>query len=127
MIRHGLSRLREKQGVELETFLGDPDIQDVVLHNLQLAVQAALDAALHVISDSGWELPRTGGGAFEVLARHGVVDLPLGERLRAAVALRNRLIHAYDTLDLERIHRIYHQDLGDLEEFCSALVAYFKL
>jgi hypothetical protein len=38
-VRYNLSRLREKGTMPLELFKGDIDAQDIMLHNLRLAVQ----------------------------------------------------------------------------------------
>jgi uncharacterized protein YutE (UPF0331/DUF86 family) len=42
-VRHNLSRLREKESVSLDSLRDDMDVKDVVLHNLQLAIQGCLD------------------------------------------------------------------------------------
>ncbi|MBI3929425.1 MAG: DUF86 domain-containing protein [Armatimonadetes bacterium] len=126
-IRHSLSRLASKRGLSRAEFLADPDAQDVVLRHLQVGAQAALDAALHVIRDAGWELPGTSVGSFEVLARHGVIDPDLADRLRLAGQMRNLLVHVYDAINLDRVYEAYQHSAGDLERYCQALVGHFRL
>ncbi len=116
-----LQRIESKRPLSLSQFLADADAQDVVLRNLQVAIQACLDCASHLISEQGWELPGSSVGTFGVLARHGVLEPELAQRLSQALRLRNMLVHAYDSLSLERIYETYQQDLGDLEDFCRAV------
>lgn len=121
VVRGSLQRLHSKQGLSQEEFLQDADAQDVVLRHLQLAIQACLDCASHIISENGWELPGHSGGTFAVLARHQALDLALSQRLSQAVRLRNLLVHAYDSISLERVYETYHNDLDDLEQFCGQI------
>ncbi len=116
-----LQRIQSKRGLSLAQFLADADAQDVVLRNLQVAIQACLDCASHIISEQGWELPGSNAGTFGVLARHGLLDSELALRLAQALRLRNMLVHAYDSLSLERIYETYQEDLADLEDFCRAV------
>ena len=66
VVRGSLLRLESRRGLTLDEFLQDVDSQDVVLRHLQLAVQACLDCASHVLTESGWELP---GNTLSVLMR----------------------------------------------------------
>ena len=116
-----LQRLESKRTWTLPEFLSDADTQDVVLRNLQVAIQACLDCASHIISENGWELPGSSAGTFGVLARHGLLQPELAQRLTLALRLRDLLVHAYDSISLERIYETYQQDLTDLEEFCRAV------
>ena len=116
-----LQRIETKRPWTLVEFLADADAQDVVLRNLQVAIQACLDCASHIISEKGWELPGSSVGTFQVLARHGLLEAELAQRLTLALRLRNLLVHAYDSLSLERIYETYQEDLTDLEEFCRAV------
>ncbi|MEW6283517.1 MAG: DUF86 domain-containing protein [Candidatus Eremiobacterota bacterium] len=127
VVRGCLQRLDSKRTLTRAEFLADADAQDVVLRNLQVAIQACMDAASHVVTDCGWELPGTTAGIFGVMARHGVIPAELSERLSRAVRLRNLLVHAYDSVSMERIHEtLQGTDLDDLEQFCRALVTMYS-
>lgn len=83
-----LQRLQSKRALTESEFLADADAQDVVLRNLQVATQACLNCASHIISEQGWELPGSNVGTFGVLARHGLLDPELAQRLSQALRLR---------------------------------------
>ncbi|WP_051409087.1 DUF86 domain-containing protein [Syntrophorhabdus aromaticivorans] len=62
-IRRRLARLKGMKDVNEEVLRMNLDTQDIVLHNLQLAIQACVDIGSHIISDEGW------GGLQAVLAK----------------------------------------------------------
>lgn len=56
-IQKSLHRFKEKQKISREEFLKDIDVQDIVLLNLQNAIQGCVDIASHIISDNNWGVP----------------------------------------------------------------------
>ncbi len=126
-IRHCLERLETRQELSREQFLADPDAQDIVLRNLQVGVQAALDIALHIIRDEGWTMPGSSTGSFELLAQRGVIDFDLASRLRQAGQMRNLLVHVYDAIDLGKVYDVYQNHREDLTLFSRAVLEYFEL
>ena len=53
-----------------------------------VVVQEAMDIALHIASDEGWELASTYRDAFVVLARHGIIADDLAVSLGGAAQLQ---------------------------------------
>ncbi len=94
-----------------------------VEHTLQLAIQAALDVASHIVSDDRLGEPKTNRQLFEILARHGWISEELHELLRQVVGFRNILVHGYSDVDLDIVRRIVETDLDDLLGFASAIRA----
>ncbi len=94
-----------------------------VEHTLQLAIQAALDVASHIVSDDRLGEPKTNRQLFDILARHGWVTEELHETLRQVVGFRNILVHGYSDVDLAVVRRIVESDLDDLLDFASAIRA----
>jgi uncharacterized protein YutE (UPF0331/DUF86 family) len=70
-----------------------------VEHTLQLAIQAALDAASHVVSSERLGEPRTNRELFEVLARNDWLPPQLVSPLRDMAGFRNVLVHGYAEVD----------------------------
>jgi uncharacterized protein YutE (UPF0331/DUF86 family) len=68
-------------------------------HTLQIAIQAALDAASHIVSDERLGEPGTNRELFDLLVAAGWLERDLGERLRRMVGLRNILVHGYTAVD----------------------------
>lgn len=112
---------------ELRT-LAQPDRirQDIrerrfVEHTLQLAIQAALDVASHIVSDERLGEPRTNRELFDLLERHGWVAPDLAKTLRNMVGFRNVLVHGYDTVDLAVVEDVLRSHLDDLLDFVSVI------
>lgn len=98
-----LERLRARRPESVDRFKADSLLQDAVALSVLVVVQEAIDIALHLASDEGWELAASYREAFGVLERHGVLDAALSAELAAAAQLRNRIAHGYSSLDAERL------------------------
>ena len=94
-----------------------------VAHTLQLAVQAALDVASHVVADERLGEPSSNEELFTLLERHGWISADLAPRLRDMARFRNLLVHGYAAIDLRRVEEIVRHHLGDLEELVAAVRA----
>lgn len=92
-----------------------------VEHTLQIAIQAALDVASHIVSDRRLGEPRTNRELFDLLHRDGWIDAPLAATLRNMAGFRNVLVHGYDDVDLAVVRDVLERHLGDLEAFICAV------
>lgn len=95
--------------------------QRFVEHTLQLAIQAALDVASHIVSDERLGEPRANRELFDLLERGGWVAPELAGTLRNMVGFRNVLVHGYDTVDLAVVEDVVQNRLGDLLEFVRVI------
>jgi uncharacterized protein YutE (UPF0331/DUF86 family) len=92
-----------------------------VEHTLQIAIQAALDAASHIVSDQRLGEPRTNRELFDLLERHGWLPSGLAARLRDMAGFRNILVHGYETVDLSVLREILEHRLEDLLDLVRTL------
>lgn len=123
-LREHLGRMRRRHAGDLETFLGDVDLQDALSMSLLVSVQDALDISLHMASDEGWGLPASYAESFELLGRHGVIDPALVGELAKLAALRNRIAHGYASLEMARIWRELPGGIASLERFAASVAAF---
>ncbi|MBI2467953.1 MAG: DUF86 domain-containing protein [Candidatus Rokubacteria bacterium] len=121
-----LRRIEETRG-ERRAALLPIEVEDIVLLNLQRAVQAAIDLATHVVTAEGYGLPDSLAASFSLLEGHGILDPDLAERLRRMVGFRNVAIHNYQALDPRIVEAIVTRHLGDLRAFSSRVVQRFGL
>ena len=92
-----------------------------VEHTLQLAIQAALDVASHIVSDDRLGEPRTNRELFTLLESAGWVSRVLSRTLRAMAGFRNVLVHGYDVVDVAVVRDLLENRLGDLELFVQMI------
>lgn len=121
-IERCLQRIRSVTGGDPEA-TEDLDVEEIVVLNLQRAIQAVVDLAAHVISGRQWGLPDSLKAHFRILVDHRVIDTELGTRLQAMVGFRNIAVHEYDRLDRAILKSILAKHLVDLEDFAEAIKA----
>lgn len=97
--------------------------QRFVERQLQLAIQAALDVASHIVSDERWEEPTTNAALFAALARHGVVSQSLRGPLEQMAKFRNVLVHGYAEVDVAILRDVLEHHLDDLGAFVTEVRA----
>ena len=85
-----------------------------VEHTLQLAIQAALDVASHIVSDERLGEPRTNRELFELLGRNGWLEESQAALLSDMAGFRNILVHGYGEVDLTVVRDVLENHLDDL-------------
>jgi uncharacterized protein YutE (UPF0331/DUF86 family) len=97
--------------------------QRFVQHTLQIAIQAALDAASHVVSDDRLGEPTTYRELFDLLEKAGYIPAELAGELAKMAGFRNVLVHGYDDVDLDIVRDIVENRLSDLIQFAESIRA----
>lgn len=97
--------------------------QRFVEHTLQIALQAVLDVASHIVSDERLGEPASNHELFALLAKAGVIDPAAVPALKAMAGFRNVLVHEYDDVNLAIVRDVVEHRLGDLEAFVAAIRA----
>ena len=90
-------------------------------HTLQIAIQAALDVASHVVSSERLGEPKTNHELFTLLERRNWIATELGTELRKMAGFRNVLVHGYIDVDAGIVSDVVLHRLGDLEAFVAAI------
>jgi uncharacterized protein YutE (UPF0331/DUF86 family) len=92
--------------------------------SLLVAIQEAMDIAVHITSDEGWGIPSSYAEGFEILARHRVIDTALAEALARTVAVRNRIAPGNGTVDVDRIWTELPAGLEALDQYASTIARF---
>jgi uncharacterized protein YutE (UPF0331/DUF86 family) len=92
-----------------------------VEHTLQIAIQAALDVASHIVSDQRLGEPQTNRDLFRLLVRGAVLPVALADGLERMAGFRNILVHGYQTVDLAIVRDVVENHLGVLVEFVAVI------
>ena len=92
-----------------------------VEHTLQIAIQAVLDVASHIVSDERLGEPETNRGLFDLLAQTGRLSTELASTMRDMVGFRNVVVHGYQDVDLRVVEDVMRNHLDDLLAFVAAI------
>ena len=92
-------------------------------HTLQIAIQALLDVASHIVSDERLGEPRTNRELFDLLAGGGWLPADMVDTLKAMVGFRNILVHGYEVVDARIVKQIVEERLEDLLAFARVIRA----
>lgn len=99
IITRNLDDLAPVAKLNLEAYREDRFRQKGSERLLQEAIEAAVDANLHLLRSAGAPTPADYYRSFIELGMAGLIPTTLAERLAPAAGLRNRLVHEYDEID----------------------------
>lgn len=92
-----------------------------VEHTLQIAIQAAMDVASHIVSDERLGEPQTNRELFELLERAGWLPTELAQTCQRMAGLWNILVHGYQTVDVRILREIVEHHLDDLLHYVATI------
>ena len=92
-----------------------------VAYTLQIAIQAALDIASHIVSDGRLGEPQTNRELFDLLQQHHWLSSQLTDIMRQMVGFRNIVVHGYQSVDLQIMRHFVEHRLDDLLAFTAAI------
>ncbi len=113
-----LNKVRDS--TNLDTFLADSDLQDIVERNLHQAIESVLDIGQHIIASSGWKPADEYADVFAILQRNGVISQTFLTRLAGMAGFRNLLVHEYAEIDHRQVFDVLQNHLQDLIELARA-------
>jgi uncharacterized protein YutE (UPF0331/DUF86 family) len=118
-----LARVMENTPSSLEILLEDYTCQDVIVLNLERAVQACVDIGVHIASLKNDPMPDSMKGAFDTLRRMKIIDAATAESLKGAVGFRNTAVHAYQDINYGIVWSICTKHLDDFRAFARQVMA----
>ena len=92
-----------------------------VEHTLQLAIQAALDIASHIVASNRLGEPESNQALFALIERAGWVAPALASELGKMAGFRNILVHGYLGVDPAIVREVLEHQLGDLQAFVESI------
>jgi uncharacterized protein YutE (UPF0331/DUF86 family) len=118
--RH-LRRVAERIPSTAEEFAASPDASDAVILHLWQATQIVIDLAVAACVAHGSGTPQSYADAFRRLHAAAIIDAALADNLVRAAGFRNVVAHAYEGLDLARVHAAALKGPADLRAFVAAI------
>jgi uncharacterized protein YutE (UPF0331/DUF86 family) len=123
-IRRYVGDLRDMGAISEAAFLANRERQYAVLHALQLAIEASVEIATHICAADALGMPSSYAEAFDLIEKAGVVERALADDLRAMARFRNRIVHFYGEMDLQRVFNLLQGHLGDFDRYLVAIERY---
>lgn len=118
--RH-LARVAARLPASADSLRPASDASDAVVLHLWQATQIVIDLAMSACLVLRLGTPSSYADAFRRLERADVVDAELADRLVRAAGFRNLVAHAYESLDLTRVHAAATRGPADLLRFLGHL------
>lgn len=117
LVKKHIDRVEKKHGDDLNTFIADQDLQDIISFNLHTAIQNCIDIAAHIISEEGLGVPGSVSEMFYTLEENRFLSAEMTEKMIKAVGFRNLLVHEYGKIDLKRVFKVARENVHDLKGF----------
>lgn len=106
--------------------LTDRDGHSRRAHTLQIAIQASLDVASHIVSDLRLGEPETNRELFDELARAEWLSAEMADVMHKMAGFRNIVVHGYQSVDRRILRDIAESRLDDLLAFAQAIRSRLK-
>lgn len=126
-IQNCLKRIYDTTKVDTSGLLEDLNVQDIVVLNLQRAIQAVIDLAAHVVASARLGIPDSQKSLFTLLQKEGILSQSLTQAMQKMVGFRNIAVHEYSKIDPHILEKIITEHLSELEAFYSAVLEYYDV
>ena len=116
-----IHRIKNQNISSIEELEANLDKQEIIILNLQRAVQICVDIGNHILLDYKTPTPSTMSETFKYLAENKIISPENAEDLSHAVGFRNIAVHQYENLDCKIIYAIIISHLDDFKVFVEAI------
>ena len=99
------------------------DIQDIIVLNLQRAVQLMIDMASYIVATDRLGTPKSLKDLFIILEQNSFINNEISNKMQKMVGFRNIAVHDYQAIDPKILRKIISDHLKDFEEFYSAIIS----
>ncbi|GAB6172155.1 DUF86 domain-containing protein [Paradesulfitobacterium aromaticivorans] len=112
-LEQAVRKLKEITLHSWEQYSNNEALRDRAERNLQVAAQACIDIANHIIADKGYRTPQGYAESFVVLAEEELIPKELANKMKMIAGFRNILVHDYLEID----HKIVYSSINYLDDF----------
>lgn len=116
-----IHRIKDQNISKLEELEQNIDKQEIIILNLQRAVQLCVDVGNHILLDYNTQTPSTMADTFKYLAENLLISKENAEQLSHAVGFRNIAVHQYENIDCKIVFSIITQHLDDFKTFAASI------
>jgi len=120
-VQRHLRRVADRLPHSSEDLTPATDASDAVILHLWQATQIVIDLAMAACLALRLGTPASYADAFRLLEKADVINSELADRLVRAAGFRNVVAHAYENLDMRRVHQAAVHGPADLTAFLACL------
>jgi uncharacterized protein YutE (UPF0331/DUF86 family) len=110
-----------KSKYTLEDYKENKIIRRYTERTLQVAIEACLDLASHIISYRGFREPLDNKDCFQVLLENGIISTDLADKLKRMAQFRNVVVHDYIRINPEIVYAIVQKNIPDVVTFAQII------
>ncbi len=119
-----LEELKPLAVLSYDDFVGDVRNVRTAERDLQLIVDAAVDVNNHIIMARGAVPPKDYFESFIKLADLKIFPRDFAEKIAQSTGLRNRLVHAYESIDVPMLFEDLSDDMKDYQRYCELVITH---
>jgi uncharacterized protein YutE (UPF0331/DUF86 family) len=121
-----LRKLNGFSKFQMEEFLAHEEMIDAAKYDFIVAIEAMIDICNRIISVDKLGYPRDYSDMIRLMGQKGQFQENLVKQLIEMVKFRNLLVHLYWEVENEKLYDYLKNNLGDFEEFKSAIRNYLR-
>jgi uncharacterized protein YutE (UPF0331/DUF86 family) len=120
-IQNCLKRIHDTIDGDLNK-LNNLDVQDIVVLNLQRAIQLVIDMGSYLVAIKQLGIPQSLKDVFVILEQNNCLSHILSERLQKMVGFRNIAVNDYQAVDKDILKAVISKHLKDFEDFYTEIL-----
>ena len=93
---------------------------------VELAIEAVINVVSMVVSQEKLGLPQSEDDLIDLLMKHKILSISIGEKLKEMKGFRNILVHKYGEVDDKQAYVFLTEELGDFKLFANEVKKYLK-
>lgn len=118
---------RSYKGIPKEKFIKDAKLTAAAERNLQVAIQACLDIANHIVAALGLERPvEETAEVFNALGNEKVIPESFVDTMKKMTGYRNILVHGYLIVNPHKTYGYIQDNLGDFSIFSKHIEKFIE-
>ena len=125
-LQQAIRVLNELKSKSVDELAQDEITQGALLHYLMIAIESILDIGSHILTEDFKAAPESYEQVLILLGQKKVINAELAERSTGMGKFRNKLIHEYAEIDLNKVHQFLQHAPDQFSEFDQAFSAYLK-
>lgn len=125
-LRESVRVLDELKNESKETFLKDSKINGAVMFNLIISIEIIIDIGNHILSEIFQKPAGTYKDVIIFLGETKIIPEEFAEENKNVADFRNKLIHDYDRIELEKVFEYLQKAPDVLNEFAKYFINFLE-